>query len=368
MANFKVARSEIKDAVEAAKNIREQLAEIDACLVLYFVASPYPADVISKEMASVFAGVQTVGCTTAGEMISGDIGHNSVVAMAFGKEALNFLKVEVLENIKENTAEAVKTAFASFEKSLGVSMKQADPSRYVGMLMVDGLTGCEEALNDQLGNHTNVPFIGGSAADDFKFQNTWLFVDGKTYNNAAVLLLMEPANGYVTLKTQSFSITDKKLTPTKVDESRRMVIEFDGKPALEAYSEATGVSQDELQKTVDAYSVGLIFDENNYFVRNPKQVEGTSIVFHCLAKEGLELSLLKPKDIVAVTRADLKKCGPVQAVVDFNCAGRFNELTWKKQLKDYSEIFSDVPAIGFATYGESYIGHMNQTSTMLLLK
>jgi len=368
MDNFKVAQTEFGDVAEAVKSIKSQLSGIDACFVLYFVSSSYPAEAVCTEMAKSFEGVQTVGCTTAGEMITGKIGRNSIVAMAWSKASMKYLKVEVLENIKENCINAVKNAFQSFEKSVGVSMKNMEPSRYVGIVMIDGLSGCEETLNDQLGNHTNVPFIGGSAADDFKFENTWLFVDGKAYTNAAILVLMEPTNGFLTLKTQSFSITDKKLIPTKVDEKRRMVVEFDGRPALDVYAETTGVSSDELLKTIEAHSVGLIFDENNYFVRNPKQVEGSSIVFHCLVKEGLELRLLKPKDIVAITRDDLKKCGKIQAVIDFNCAGRFTELMRKNQLEAYSDVFSDVTAIGFATYGESYIGHMNQTSTMLLLK
>ena len=364
---FKIAHSELTNSTEAVKSLKEQLADIDAVMILYFVSPSYPVETICREMADAFAGVHTVGCTTAGEMISNYMGLNSIVAMAWGKSTLKYLQIEVLEDIK-NDMEAVNKAFQSFEKSLGKTMKSLEPEKYVGMVIIDGLSGCEERLNDQLGNLTNVPFIGGSAGDNFLFQGTWLLVNGKAYTNAALLLLMEPTNGFITLKTQSFTITDKKLIPTKVVESRRLVIEFNGKPASEAYAEALGITVDELSETLGEYPVGLIFDENNYFVRSPKQIEGTSVSFYCLAKEGLELRLLKPKDIVATTAADLQKCGKLRAVVDFNCAQRFTELMRNNQLKEYSKIFSEVPAIGFATYGESYIGHINQTSTMLLIK
>ena len=102
-------------------------------------------------------------------------------------------------------------------------------------------------------------------------------------------------------------------------------------------------------------------------------MEGTSIAFYCSVKEGLELSVLRSKDIVPATANDLKNAidecgGNIQAVIDFNCCLRTLELSRKQQQKEYSDIFADIPAIGFATYGESYIGHINQTSTMLILK
>ena len=40
----------------------------------------------------------------------------------------------------------------------------------------------------------------------------------------------------------------------------------------------------------------------------------------------------------------------------------------KKQEQDYVNVFKDLSAIGIASFGESYIGHMGQTSTMLLLR
>ncbi|MDR1172993.1 MAG: FIST C-terminal domain-containing protein [Bacteroidales bacterium] len=371
MKNFKVAQSDLTDTVAAVKSIKEQLSGIDACLVLYFASPSYPAAAISKEMAGAFVGVHTVGCTTAGEMGPDKMGQDSIVAMAWNKVTLKDLKIEVLENIQTDT-EAVAKAFKSFEKSLGKPMKLLDPAQYVGMVMIDGLSGCEEAVNDRLGNLTNVPFVGGSTGDNFMFQHTYLFVDGKAFTNAAVLLLMEPSKGYAILKTQSFITTDKKLTPTKVDEKRRMVVEFNGKPAAEAYASVLGISVDDLAKNLGEYPLGLVFDEHNFFVRSPMKIEGTSIIFYCSVKEGLELTVLHSSDIVTGTRTDLaeteQNCGEVQAVVDFNCCLRVLELTRKNQLKAYSEIFRHIPTIGFATYGESYIGHINQTSTMLLLK
>jgi len=368
MKHFKIARSEKKDAVEAVKSLKEQLSGIDACLVLYFVSTAYPPETISAEMAKTFAGIHTVGCTTYGEMISCKMGQNSIVAMAWSKDSLKSLKIEILENIKTDGTAAVEKAFKSFEKSLGKPMKDLDPARYAGMIIIDGVCECEEKVNDHLGNLTNVPFVGGSASDNFKFECTWLFVDGKAYTNAAILLLIEPTNGYSILKTQSFKLTDKKLTPTKVDERQRMVLEFNGKPALLAYAEALGVSTDEAPKLFISHPVGLVLDELNYFVRSPIRVEDTSVVFHCIVKEGLELTLLKSADIVSSTRTDLQKYGKIQAVVDFNCSLRFIELNNNNNLENYAEIFKDVSAIGFSTYGESYIGHMNQTSTMLLLR
>ena len=370
MGKFKIAHSDAKDTVEAVQSIRKQLSDVDACLVLYFVSTSYPPDIIGKEMADAFPDAHTVGCTTAGELITGKMGYNSIVAMAWSKDSLKKLKIEFLENIKTDT-QSVAKAFKSFEASFGQQMKNLDPERYVGMVIFDGMSRCEEKINDQIGNLTNIPFVGGTAGDDLKFVCTYLFLDGKVYPEGAILLLMEPANGYTILKTQSCELTGKKLTPTKTIENERKVIEFDHKPAAVAYAEALGVSVDDLPKYFSAYPLGLVFDEQNIFIRVAQEIEeNLSVRYACSLKEGMELDVLHATDVVADTSVDLKKhnINDMQAIIDFHCAYRFIELDAKNQLKEYSELFGNVPTIGFSTYGESYIGHMNQTSTMLLLK
>ena len=371
MDNIRIAQSEVMDAAKAVKSIKEQLSGIDAHLILFFFSptESYQVDTVSREMALAFPGIHTVGCTSAGEMVNNKMGKDSIVAMALGRDTMKFLQIEVLENLKADVAGSVNKAFKSFEKSLGISMHDLDPDKYAGMLLVDGLSGCEEELNDRLGDHTNVPFVGGSSGANVMFDSIRLFLDGRAYTDAAILILMEPANGYTILKTQSMVTTDKKLMPTKVNEKNREIIEFNGKPAAEVLAGTVGLSLDELSgQNFGEYPLGLVFDEKNLFVRSPRKIEGTSILCYCAVKEGLELTLLKPEDIVENTRADLQKYSEIKAIIDFNCAQRNWELERKNELQAYSEIFGNVPAIGWGTFGESYIGHMNQTSTMLLLK
>jgi len=93
------------------------------------------------------------------------------------------------------------------------------------------------------------------------------------------------------------------------------------------------------------------------------------MIFYCNIKEGAELSLLESTDIVNDTEKALKEkiSNNPAAVINFNCILRTLELEQKKQTEAYGKIFT-TPTIGFSTYGEEFLGHINQTATMLIIK
>jgi len=361
------AYSSLKQVNEAIFELQGQLSITQPKMVLYFASSAYDPQELSVAMDNAFPGTVVFGCTTAGEIVSGKMLKESIVAMAFSKDIIEDVVIEILPNIKENGD--MGSAFANFESYYHTTMQDADPGKYVGVVLFDGLSCAEERLMDKIGNYTDVTFIGGSAGDDLKFATTHVYANGKAYTDAAVLALIKPGCRFDVIKTQSFCSLGKKLIATKVNEASRTVYEFDGKPADIAYAEAIRKPVDKLSSYFMKYPLGLMID-GEPFVRSPQQVKDGSVVFYCNVKEGMELQVLQSLNIVqetmyAVDNIELEM-GAIKALLNFNCILRTLQLESQGITDVYGRIFEKVPTIGFSTYGEAYIGHINQTATMLV--
>jgi hypothetical protein len=358
-----------KDSVEdVVSDLLGQLKGFEARALIFFASSYFDAT-ISEKLSAAFGKATVFGCTTAGEIISGKMLKGSVVAMAIDKDTVGDLSVAVLENVKDRAD--VKPAFHEFENHFNGPLRKMDLAKYAGIVLVDGLSGKEEQIMDQIGDYTDLTFIGGSAGDDLKFQATHLYANGKVYTNAALLVLLHVRNGFEIIKTQSFNVLDKKLLVTKASTAGREVAEFNGKPAALAYAEAVGTTVLDAPNHFMHHPVGLMINGEPY-VRSPQRLNGKSMVFYCNLPQGMEVSLLESTDIVKDTRKALAAAkngnGPVVGLINFHCILRTLELEKKGQTEAYGQVFTDVPTIGFSTYGEEYLGHINQTATMLVLK
>jgi hypothetical protein len=355
---------------EAVCHVKEQLTGVDPGLVVFFASSSYDPSAIAAGMHETFGPAPTVGCTTAGEIVSGKMLSKSLVAMAFDREAIGEVAVETLEGVSEDARSEVERAFEGFGNHFDRDPAAMEHDRFLGLVMVDGLSRAEERLMDAVGDATNVVFVGGSAGDDVRFEKTHVFHDGRASSDSAVLALLKPNAAFGVLKTQSFRDTGKRLVVTRADEPTRTAIELNGRPAARAYAEAVGCAVGEVSSYFMRMPVGLMI-EGEPFVRSPQQVQREEIVFYCEIKEGMELALLESKDIVADTRRDLEQAfasrGRPEAIINFHCILRTLELELEGRLEPYGRLFENVPTIGFSTYGEQYLGHINQTSTMVLL-
>jgi len=366
--SIKTASSEKDSVDDAVYELMRRFGSNNMKMLIYFASTKFDPTEVSAKVQAAFPAVTIFGCSTAGEIVSGRMLTGGLVAMAFDSQSLTDVKVEVVENLTRKID--VAKSFSAFEKHFGEAVETMKPSRYLGIVLVDGMSRVEERLMDAIGDRTNFLFVGGSAADDFKFKSTHVFANGKSYANAAVLALLRFAVPFDIVKTQSVRAIGPELLVTKANENRREIIEFNHKPAAIAYAEALGVSVNQLAACFPSNPLGLVIDGEPY-VRAPKHISGNSVFFHSGSVKGMPLSLLESTDLIEDTKSVLarskQKLGRISGIIVFNCAHRALELKYKELVEKYGEVFSAVPTIGFNSYGEQYIGHMNQTAVMVVI-
>lgn len=367
--DIKYAYSSKTKAQEAVLEIKNGL-NADAKLIIFFASSNYnPTDLAVAFQAS-FPNVAAIGCTTAGEIISGKMLKNSLVAMSIDSNVIEDLAIETVVDLRQR--ESIAASVKNIEKHFNQPINDLDKKQFIGMMMIDGLSGAEEIVMEKLGIISDLLFIGGSAGDDLKFMQTHVFAEGKAYTNAAVIAVLKTVNGFEIIKTQSFKATTAMLNATKVDEATRSVLEFNYKPALDEYAHQLHIPKEEVANHFMSHPVGLLVDDADIFVRSPQQVVDNTIKFYCSMKPGMQLSILESTDIIADTRTAIEKksqaSGPFKGIINFHCILRTLELEQKGLSDDYGSIFSNIPTIGFSTYGEQFLGHINQTSTLLAFK
>jgi hypothetical protein len=356
-----------RELSDAVADLRAQAGDCEARAVLYFASPRYDPAELGSQMRAAFPGACVAGCTSAGELAGGKMLSGSIAAMLLDGETVAAAAVAVVENLRGGAR--VAGAFAQLEQQLHAPVSSLDIDKYVGIVLADGLSGAEEQLMEKLGDRTDLVFIGGSAGDDVKFERTHVSAGGKTYTNAAVLMLLHVPNGFDVLKTQSFHSTGKTLFANKVNEATRLVMEFNGRPAVDAYAAALGVKPADAAAQFMAHPLGIMVN-GDPFVRSPQRVLDGGIVFYCNIGEGVELELLQADDLVDHTRKAIearKATGlSIAGIIDFQCILRTLQLRAEDHCEPYGALFNGIPMAGFSTYGEAYIGHMNQTSTMLV--
>lgn len=339
-------------------------------VVVYFASPKHDPEALAASVARSFPSATAFGCTSSGELVSGAMTKGAIVAMGFGADVVSRAEVALVDGIKDSV-DGIDRAFADWEGRVGQKMLDLDPERWIGLVLIDGLSGAEERVMDRLGNLTNVIFIGGSAGDDSAFKRTYVAAGGRATSNAAVLALFECPHGFDVIKTQSFHASRHFLVPTKVDKAAREVIEFNGKPAAAAYAEALGVKTEDLAGQFMGHPLGLMIGGEPY-VRSPQQVVGESVRFFCGIDEGMKLAVLESTGIVEDTASALgsalKRNPGAKGLLNFNCILRTLELEATGQTEAYGKVFANVQTAGFSTYGEEYMGHINQTATMVLFR
>ena len=200
-----------------------------------------------------------------------------------------------------------------------------------------------------------------------------MFCNGEACGRGAVLLLLDMKAPFTVLKTESVEPTGQTLTVTRLDPESRIVHAFDGRPADEAYADATGLEAKSLDlQQFMRYPLGFM-EGARPWLRSPMQRgDDGGLRFLSQLGEGGTYEVMRQTDLIADTQRDLEHAQdrlgtPIQGALVFNCVYRRLEMDAAGLHEEHRALYSGLAAAGFHTYGESYLGHVNQTAVMLLV-
>jgi hypothetical protein len=356
---------------EAAADLIDRLDGVDPSAVLMFFSHTRDGGALVRAMRDRFPAAEVVGCTSAGEFTEGSYGVGGVVAMAVSRHKAPSAAAAIAR-FDGSVQDGVRTSVQVLSEKLGKNLRECDPTRYVGLVLLEGLKRKEEAANEALGQVAPfLSFVGGSAADDYSFTETRVHANDQVSTDGAALLVLEMSARFTPMKTCSFRPRPESFRVTRADPTRRVVYELDGQPIVEVYSRVLDISPQRLGRlSFASHPLGLMIDGQPW-IRSPQEVQPDGgILFACQLLEGMPVHVMDPTDLIEDTRrafADGERTlgGPLAGAILFNCVHRRYELEERKLTQPFLGLLQ-FPAVGFHTYGESWLGHINHTLTGLL--
>jgi hypothetical protein len=366
---IRLAQSSATDARQAVAEFHAEVVQPDMELVIFFCSSEYDLEVLATEMNRLFAGVQVVGCTTAGEI--GPVGYlqHSLSGASFPLGS-SVAVSGLLERLSQfEIAKGHVFAQALLQK-LESKAPQASPENSFALMLIDGLSVREEIVTHSLQYALgNITLFGGSAGDDQQFSKTYVFNEGRFHADSAVLILINTALPFRIFKTQHFVSTDERLVVTEADTATRTVKEINGLPAAAEYARLVGVDEQELNSmSFAATPVVVIIDGTDYVRSIQKANPDGSLTFFCAIEEGVVFRVAHGVGLVKNLEQTFEKVraemGKPQLVIGCDCILRRLEVTQNGLTERVAEIFRSNNTIGFNSYGEQFHGvHVNQTLT-----
>ena len=140
-------------------------------LFAFLSASHDPAGVAAA-LAARYPSAKIVGCTTAGEHLTG-AHHNESVVLAGAKTPEIRWAVRAARDVCVFDAAAAQMLSDQLLSDLGLERDAVDPSRHFCVMFVDGLERKEELVASLMADALEgMPLVGGSAGDDLRFEST----------------------------------------------------------------------------------------------------------------------------------------------------------------------------------------------------
>jgi len=371
--SIKTGFSQSLDPVAAVAELHAAVAHDQAALVMFFCSASYDMAALASAFERQFAGIPVIGCTTAGEITP--LGYMDGTLTGFSLSATDCrVRTVCIDDITTDAPDAGFCAAEGALAALAESGAPPDAENTFGLLLIDGMSGHEEVIVSTM--HWamgNIPLLGGSAGDDLRLKNTFIYHDGAFHRNAALLALVQTTRPFRAFRSQHFTGGPTKMVVTRADPARRIVHEINAEPAAQEYARIAGLPSGPVTPEQIAETPLMVKLGGDFYVRSIQQVlPDGSLVFYSAIEQGVVLTLAERHDLLghlgglfASISADL---GPPDLVIGFDCVLRAREAERHQIRRQAGKLLADNHVIGFSTYGEQFSAmHLNQTFTGVAL-
>lgn len=340
------------DASALASRIVNELASPD--LRVAFVYADWRLDhaILARE---TYRGLRApvVGGTTLGAIGPGAVpGQVGAVALGLYGDWLR-VGIGVAPDLPKAALARSRDAVNSAAAALGLRSDTLDGSRHVGVSILDGTCGHEEAFC--IGSAAAAPqvrVVGACAASAVGRAQIW--VNGEVTRDAGVVVLLESELPFQVLSSAHLVPTDTKTVVTS--SSGRVIHELDGRPALPRVRELVASIGDTLDEPEPSHTFARFVDGHPY-IRSMMRVDGEHIQLASTVETGHVLRLMRPGDLIGTTTRDLATArervgGAFGALLAFSCHGRHREAGLRGLADELAGVYESHGAVGFQSLGE----------------
>ncbi|WP_395666680.1 FIST N-terminal domain-containing protein [Methylocella sp.] len=361
------------DPVAAAREFAAAVAQPDIGLVVFFCSYSFDLAALEPELAALFAGVDVIGCTTAGEISPVGYLDGSITGFSIARSHC-CAATALIPNLSRFQMSDGHAATRKVVESLARRGHELDPRDSFAMLLIDGMSRNEEVVLASLDKLMDMaPLIGASAGDNLCLTGAFVYCDGAFHPDAALLTAVKIRAPFRIVKCQHFVGSDERMVVTRADPLTRKVYELNGEPAAREYARLLNLPDRSLTPSVFSAYPLMVKVGGEFHVRSIQAAHcDDSMSFFCAIDEGVVLRIAKSEavlpNLTAFFESVNQSFGRPELVIGFDCIYRSLALEKAQTKRLAGEILAANNVIGFSTYGEQFAGmHLNQTFTALAI-
>jgi|GEM_PF-2377922 len=374
-ASVRVASNTNPDTKVAIAEILEELDAANAALTLVFYGACHDDLTIARTLEPV-TGARGVAGTTAGELNSLGFSAQTMSGISFHGSGVR-ASVELLPQLKELSLIPVVHLPEKLCRGIGRRKNELHPRRHLWLFLINGESGKEDLLTPFFMNAApRVNLVGATLADGTSGGAARLVHDGRVYRDAAATILLEYDAPFEAFHNTHVAMTQRRVEVTRVRRDGRHIMQFDGKPALEAYAAALELAPEEVTPAILAmHPLGYRFRGQPFPISIGQVGEEGSLRVATTVQPGQKLQILDAQDLVTSSErcidGVIERVAPasdpnalLDALLIFNCRMRHIEAAETGQLDALARALCKGPVCGLNSNGEQFATmHLNHSMT-----